>query len=55
MTMDELLSSEVFLRALEMYYEQKLQRVDEEFAGEAHTFSPAFLRQMEGLINGESP
>jgi len=52
MTMDELLRSEVFLRALKESYEKDLQRSGDEAASEELVFSPAFLRKMELLING---
>jgi len=52
MTEDEFFSSEVFLQALERYYDEWLQRIDEEYAGEAHVFSPAYRHKMERLIHG---
>lgn len=60
MTMDELLRSEIFLRALqdhylEDHYEEWLRRIDDKLSSEETTFSPAFLRKMEELINGSPP
>ena len=52
MTMDEFFDNEVFLQALERYYDEWLQRIDDEVLGEEHVFSPAFLRSMERLIHG---
>ena len=52
MTMDEFFSSEAFLQALERYYDDWLQRVEDEFSDEKHVFSPEFNRKMEELMHG---
>ena len=52
MAMDEFFSSEVFLQALERYYDEWLQRIDDAFSSEEHAFPPAYRRKMEALIHG---
>ena len=52
MTMDEFFDNEVFLQALERYYDEWLQRIDDEFSGEEHVFSPEYRRKMEALVHG---